>query len=166
MSKETYMSKETTLTENEEEMKALIMIMCGWVKRELYSHPTYESYTNSTLISNESFIAMVLLKRMKAFEIEVKIPDELILILEISTEGNPGKSLTLLYEILSRIPNLQKGHMLTCDDYIRLTGTGQFKTVWNKEDDKWMEDLWDSQKTDDGCNKVDYPEYWRELFKS
>lgn len=110
----------------------------------------------------ESFIGQILLKRLKVFEVKVKIPIHLYLILIVGI-NNPGMILGSFYKILSSIPNLKEDYTIRVEDFIRVFGD-TFPDSENKESEELMHKYWDEQKTGEGLNKVDSPSEWLKLF--
>lgn len=110
----------------------------------------------------ESFVGKVLLKRLKVFEVKVKIPIHLYLILIVGID-NPGMILGSFYKILSSIPNLKEEYTIRTQDFIRVFGD-VFPDSEDKNSEELMHKFWDEQKDDKGLNKVDKPSEWLRLF--
>ena len=139
-----------------------------------------------------SFIAKVLRKKLEVFKINVKLPDPLIMLIEICTESNPGISQLMLKEILTKVKSRKKlnpdvEYVITPDDF-SLTYPNEFpvmdnspspsaglppfmKDAWkslNPSTSNWEEyfhKAWDAQKDEnDGHNKCDTPEWWWEIY--
>lgn len=118
---------------------------------------------HDTVYIEDSFIAQVILKRMEAFKVPIRIPDPLIALIELTTGSNPGMSLIMLHEIMRNIPDLKSNHEILPEDFIRVY-TNEFPDVrlpkWNEH----FTNIWDQQKCE-GSNQVDGPKYWLDLFK-
>ena len=116
--------------------------------------------------NSQSFIAKVLRKKIEVFEIPIKIPDYLLIIIELCTGSNPGVSQVMLKEVMKHIPDLAPDHEITPMDF-SLTYFNDFPDMTTNP--KWSEDfsrLWDEQKSPDGQNLCDTREWWMECFKS
>ena len=112
----------------------------------------------------QSFIARVLRKKMEVFQVPVNIPDYLLILIELCTQGNPGVSQVMLKEILSAIPNLQPGHEVKPDDFSRVY-TADFPSMESPRWEQHFQELWDAQKNCEGKNLCDTADWWMELFK-
>lgn len=131
-----------------------------------------------------SFIAKVLRKKMEVFNIHVKLPDPLIMLIEICTDSNPGISQLILKRVLlhSKCKSIPEGQMyeVTPTDF-SLTFPEEFPIVNTTSDEesvppfmryqrvnpKWEEifhEEWDAQKNENGANKCDTPEWWMEIY--
>lgn len=116
--------------------------------------------------NSQSFTARVLRKKIEVFKIPIKVPDYLIMLIEMCTGGNPGVSQLMLKEIMSRVPNLQPDYEITPMDF-SLTYPSSFPIM--SENPKWEEHfskMWDAQKDENGQNKCDTRDWWMEVFKS
>lgn len=157
-----------TAEESKELLITLMRIYSHWVLESL-SNPEKCS-TRTPELFEKSFICKVLDKRLEAFSIDVKVPDYLILIIELCTEGNPGQSLMILSEILENIPHLKSGHIIEPMDFARVY-KDKFPVVRvYPEMNSRLQDRWSSQKITpreslDSDNQCDYPEYWTKFFE-
>ena len=119
-------------------------------------------YDGSSDYSKESFIARVLRKKLEVFNVPVKVPDELLMIIEVCTGGNPGISQLMLKEIIGK--NCPKDKVLTHEDFVRAF-TMEFPVIsvypkWEKH----FSGAWDKQKDENGNNLCDTPLWWLECF--
>lgn len=112
--------------------------------------------------NKQSFIAQILRKKMEAFNIKINIPDELIMLIEIATNSNPGVSQVMLHEILMSIRDLKEGYTIQPMDFARKY-PDRFLMMDNPEDEEYFRKLWDAQKSPSG-NRCDTVEYWMECF--
>ena len=71
-------------------------------------------------VYDSSFICKVIDNRMKTFNIDIHIPDHLIVLIDLCTGSNPGMSFMMLSEILEKIPDLKYGHLIQPDDFVRV----------------------------------------------
>ena len=116
---------------------------------------------------NESdipFITKLLLKKLEAFNIDIKLPPHLPAIIEVCTNCNPGLSQVMLKEILDNVNNLTEGYCITTDDFIRVYHN-EFPVVDIDEWNEHFKKLWDKQKSPNGGNLCDTREWWMEVFK-
>ena len=111
-----------------------------------------------------SFIAKIIRKKFEAFQIPIKIPNLLLMLIEICTDSNPGVSQIMLKEVLSRIPNLEPDYQVMPTDFVRVYAT-EFPLMKNPKWEEYFSKLWDAQKSD-GNNLCDTRDWWMELFKS
>lgn len=109
-----------------------------------------------------SFIAKVLRKKMEAFGIDVKLPDPLIMIIETCTQSNPGVSQLLLKKVLAQRSNVDSDNVVTPTMFALAFGES-FPVMSDHTWEKRLHDEWDAQKAEDGSNKCDTPEWWRDF---
>lgn len=114
--------------------------------------------------NSQSFIARVLRKKMEVFQIPVNIPDYLLILIELCTQGNPGVSQVMLKEVLSAVPNLQSGYEVKPSDFSRVY-MAEFPSMESPRWEKHFQELWDAQKNSEGNNMCDTVDWWMELFK-
>lgn len=125
--------------------------------------------TNGSLMTmdkeyNEhSFIARVLRKKMEVFEIPVKIPDDILVFIEVCVGNNPGYAQLMLKDFLGRnfIPNNVIGYTDIAKAYpisfpIVLEEGGEWEIYFSKK--------WQDQKAEDGSNLCDTRGWWMESF--
>ena len=164
--------------------KLLIVWSMNKDKNEVMFNPEYEQY---------SFIAKVLRKKLEVFKINVKLPDPLIMLIEICTESNPGISQLMLKEILMKVKSRGKSfcpdeeYVITPEDF-SWTYPNEFPVINNSPSpeaglppfikDEWkslhpstsnweeyFHKMWDDQKVPDtGSNKCDTLEWWWEIY--
>lgn len=119
----------------------------------------------------DMFISKMLRKKFEVFDINIVLPDMLLLILSICTDGNPGVTQVLVKEILESIKShkgpIPSGYVIDSMDFSLcypmefpiLDAPGMY--------DKYLE-IWDGQKyqTQFGLNnKCDTVEWWKEVMK-
>lgn len=119
-------------------------------------------YKEDKEYNSQSFIARIIRKKMEVFKIDVKIPDELLMIIEICTGSNPGVSQVMLHEIMSKITSLTEGYLITPNDFTRVY-PNDFPCIDNPKWDDHFAKLWESQKFN-GSNLCDTPNWWKECF--
>lgn len=128
-----------------------------------------QEVTNTFIDENEKdFISKVIYYRTKEFNL--KIPTELGYIISVCSGGNPGMAIIIYYELLKGIiKNNGKfprdgSYIITPIDFALVFGNSFPNMEIESQQNKFQE-LWDAQKTEDGRNKVDDPEYWDQLFE-
>lgn len=124
---------------------------------------TEQNYDGTSEYSQQSFIAQVLRKKMEVFKIPVKIPDVLIAIIEVCTNGNPGISQLMLRDIIG--DSRKKGSTLTPDDFARVYPISFPVVEDGNEWDKYFSKKWEEQKNpSNGSNLCDTPTWWLSRF--
>lgn len=123
-------------------------------------------------VVNDIFIAKVLLKKFKAFNINIVLPDELLLLLFICTEDNPGQSQlilkVLLEDIKNKIKTIPDNYIITPEDFSHCFNS--FPIMQDKEINDKYHKLWNKQKIKrnnpfESDNLCDTPEWWYEAIK-
>ena len=125
--------------------------------------------------SNEvPILSKIIYKRMEALShatnidsMIINIPDEFYLILSVMANG-PGCALIMLHKLIESAAKLNGGKLkpgYTMDETAFIEAFPVFyDTSESDVDRKFWEDIWDSQKDENGKNKVDQVSYWMELF--
>jgi hypothetical protein len=119
------------------------------------------------------FTSQIILKKFKAFDIDIVLPDELLLMLYICTEGNPGQFQILLKDLLNSIVKnhgcaISKGYIITSTDFAYAFPM-HFPVMSMPEVNAKYEALWDGQKRErknpmESDNKCDTIEWWKEVM--
>lgn len=117
----------------------------------------------------ESFIGQMITKKFEAFDIDIKLLDPFVMIIDLCTDSNPGVSQLMIKEILENVPDLKPGHTITTWDFLRIHDN-KFPRMSYPDINEKYEKLWNAQKkkrtsTYASDNKVDTKEYWLEIFK-
>lgn len=117
------------------------------------------------------FTSQILLKKLDAYGINIFLPDMLLFILYVCTDGNPGQVQILLKELLKSIKSrkgpIPNGYRITSDDF-GFCFTTTFPIMEIKEVNEKYEKLWDEQKYWKGdyrANKCDTIEWWKEVME-
>ena len=125
--------------------------------------------------SNEvPILSKIAYKRMEALShaanidgMIINISDEFYLILSVMANG-PGCALIMLHKLIESAAKLNGGKLkpgYTMDEAAFIeTFPIFYDTSESDVDRKLWEDIWDSQKDENGKNKVDQVSYWTELF--
>lgn len=151
------------MMDRNEKLGMLAQLLMLWQLGENKRSPRIIESEEDELIDG-SFVPKILVKRMKVYGIPIQLPLELLAILEIGLNSNPGYSLVCLYEIIKAIPDLKPQHIITANDFVRVF-PDYFPDIDDPKIFKRLEEMWDNQKTPDRLNKVDSRAYWMELFK-
>lgn len=123
---------------------------------------------------NNTFIFQMIRKKFDVFGIKIVLPDELLAIITICTNSNPGQSQILLKYLLdnikSRIGAIPEGYVVTADDFTHAF-TMRFPILHEFDDlNEKFRKLWDGQKKEkkkewESDNKCDTPEWWLEVME-
>ena len=121
-------------------------------------------------VYDSSFICKVIDNRMKTFNIDIHIPDHLIVLIDLCTGSNPGMSFMMLSEILEKIPDLKYGHLIQPDDFVRVYGSkfpilSMYSDISDRLEKKWDMQKLETPKDFDTDNQCDYKYYWTRFFK-
>jgi len=115
----------------------------------------------------DMFISKVLLKKFEVFEIDIVLPDMLLLILDLCVEGNPGQVQIVLKDLLESIVKrngkIPKGYIIKSED-VGFAFPMDFPILAIPELNKKYEQKWDAQKSG-GRNLCDTPEWWLEVME-
>lgn len=121
----------------------------------------------------ELFTSQVLIKKFNVFNIDIVLPDMLLLILNICTNNNPGQIQIILKDLLNDIKKrkgpIKAGYVVTSNDF-------SFCFPWNfpiieiPEINAKYESLWMGQKierdkpmmSDNLCDTI---EWWKEVME-
>lgn len=121
----------------------------------------------------ELFTSQVLLKKFNVFNIDIVLPDMLLLILHICTNNNPGQIQIILKDLLNSIKKrtgpIKPGYVITSNDF-SLCFAWNFPIVEIPEINAKYESLWMGQKierdkpmmSDNLCDTV---EWWKEVME-
>ena len=139
----------------------------------------FENERKGTMTSHDPevedmFISKILLKKFKAFNIDIILPDPLLLILDVCCESNPGQVQIILKDLLNDIKKrsgkpIPKGYVITSTDFSMCFPTSFPITEIDHINEKYMK-LWDEQKREtknilESDNKCDTAEWWLEVME-
>lgn len=120
------------------------------------------------------FISQVIHKKFDIFGINIVLPDELLAIITICTNSNPGQSQVLLKYLLEDIKKrkgpIPKGYVITANDFTHAFST-RFPVLHEFDDlNEKFQKMWDAQKKErvnplDNDNLCDTPEWWLEVME-
>lgn len=109
------------------------------------------------------FIPSILLKKFKVFNIDIVLPDELLILLMLCSDGNPGLVQAILMDLLESIKDkngpIPKGYIITAHDFA-LAFPNEFpiikdETILNKYIEKY-----DTKIKRREYNLCDTPDFW------
>lgn len=116
----------------------------------------------------KEFIPSILLKKFKVFNIDIVLPDELLILLTLCSDGNPGLVQAILMDLLESIKDkngpIPKGYIITAYDFA-FAFPMKFPIIKDKEIyNKYLEKFDREIKTPDG-NLCDTPEWWLKVME-
>lgn len=124
---------------------------------------------------NEIFSAKILLKKFKVFDIDIVLPDYLLLLLDVCVDGNPGQIQIVLKDLLNHIKNnrgsIPAGYVITSTDFAYCFAN-DFPIMDIPEINEKYHKLWDGQKKErtksspfESDNLCDTIEWWKEVME-
>jgi hypothetical protein len=134
--------------------------------REEDSYHT-KMYDEDELLSH-MFAARVLLKKLQYLNIDVWIPKDCLVILELCCNSSPGMIQLMTHRLLASMKankkdDYRKGCHINSTDFL-MAFPDEFPLMSYYPDvEKFYNDEWDNQKTEDGSNKVDTMEWWADV---
>ena len=141
-----------------------------------------EEYNNKDMSLHDEnfkdiFTSKMILDKFNKFGINIVLPDMLLFIFYICTEGNPGQFQVILKDLLNNIKQrrgpIQSGYVITTIDFCMCFMTNFPITDIESINDKYLK-LWDAQKKPDefdSCNSFksdnlcDTVEWWKEVME-
>ena len=129
-------------------------------------------------IEQYSFICQIMYKKLEGFNFKIKIPFQLLTILEVCTHSNPGQSQALLLNILYDLRgrnDIKEGYIIKPEDFVYTYGD-RFPFMNIQEENDLAYETWNNQKINKSDfekynitnnyyadNKVDYRIFWEDL---
>ena len=116
----------------------------------------------------DAFIPGMLVKKMKAFGVDIFLPDPLLLLIDVCTESNPGQAQIILKDLLNsiveRTGKIKKGYMISAEDVAECWPTSFPIVSLNPElyERKWIDQKTNKAFSDNLC---DTPEWWLEVME-
>ena len=141
----------------------------AWV--ELEKHNKDMKVHNEEI--EEIFTNKMILKKFKAFGIDIVLPDMLLMILAICTDCNPGQFQIILKDLLNNIKQrkgpIPAGYVITPMDF-SLCFRIDFPITEIPHVNAKYEKLWNGQKKEnpkdlESDNLCDTPEWWKEVME-
>lgn len=129
-----------------------------------------ESFHNELL--EKSFVSKILLKKFDTFGIDIKLPDELLFLLSLCSNENPGLVQVILMDLLKNIKSAQgpipKGYKITASDFANAFPM-EFPIIENEKIYNKYVEKFDAIKIidDNGCpvNLCDTKEWWMRVMQ-
>lgn len=161
---------------NNEEVKE-IEDLCAMVFIKWYKVGTRRDEEMHNIIMENSFTAKILTKKFEAFDIGIKLPDELLLILGTCSGENPGLVQAILMDLLQSIKDkkgspIPRGYEITPSDVV-----GAFPLRWpilkdpeiyNEYISKYDATIKDKATDSNGnkFNACDTKEFWLQVMEA
>ena len=119
-------------------------------------------------VPDELFTPKIIKKKFEVFNIDIKLPSYLLVILDICSESNPGLVQVILMDLLEDIKNrkgpIPKGYEVSPDDF-SYAFPMKFPIITDKEIyNKYLEKFDREVKTPNG-NLCDTPEWWLKVME-
>ena len=160
---------------NNEEVKE-IEDLCAMVFIKWHIGAQHDEKTHDMIMKN-SFTAKILTKKFEAFDIGIKLPDELLLILGTCSGENPGLVQAILMDLLQSIKDkkgspIPRGYEITPSDVV-----GAFPLRWpiledpeiyNEYISKYDATIKDKATDSNGnkFNACDTKEFWLQVMEA
>lgn len=123
------------------------------------------------VIKSELFTARIILQKFEVFNIDIVLPDMLLILLSTCVNENPGMFQIVLKDLLNNIKErkgpIPNGYTITADDFAMCFGDSfpilDIKRIEEKYSKMWQEQKRESEAwgTDNLC---DTPEWWKEVM--
>ena len=161
--------KEKTIMTIEEKKELCTKAFINWFLQERDNH----DFKNHDKEIADLFTSQVLLKKFDVFDIDIVLPDMLLMILHICTNNNPGQVQIILKDLLNDIKkrkgSIKPGYVITTNDF-SLYFIRDFPIVEVPEINAKYESLWMGQKIENNDsfgsdNLCDTIEWWKEVME-
>lgn len=155
--------------------KDCAQVLITWSMLEC-TNPTKIFRFQNDETEERAFTTNVLIKKLKAFDIDIKIPDPLFILIAVCVNDNPGMCQIMLKMILENICNIRgskipKGYVITSEDFVDAFPNDfplmyEYKEMEELFLQKYMEQkdksLMDTPLHSD--NLMDTKEWWYEVY--
>lgn len=118
------------------------------------------------------FTSKMILKKFEVFNIDIVLPDMLLLMLYICTEGNPGMFQVILKDLLNHIKEeigpIPSGYVINVDDATKCFTAPPILDIPEIQDkycNLWQEQKGERQGSLSSDNLCDTPEWWKEVME-
>ncbi len=145
-------------------------LLISWFTREKSG---YDMSIHDSEIAN-TFIAKMLIKKFDVFDVDIVLPDELILMLDLCCDLNPGIVQIVLADLLGniskRLEGIPKGHIINTNDFT-LCFSNSFPIMNIESINSKYKEMWDNQKKIgkaglfESDNLCDTSEYWLSFMR-
>ena len=157
------------MTDNEKDIQETTelcsRIFIAWTMRN--SNPV----KHNMKLLGELFTPRVLLKKFEAFDIDIGLPDDLLCLIAVCCNENPGQAQLILKELLISIRHrkgpISKGYIITSEDF-GFAFPLSFPIMADEKINKEYYKKWDAQKYNkDGhlLNSCDTIGWWKEVME-
>ena len=158
------------MTDNEKDIQETIelcsRVFIAWTMRD-----SNNPVEHNMKLLGELFTPRVLLKKLEAFDIDIGLPDDLLCLIAICCNENPGQAQLILKELLISIRHrkglIPKGYIITPEDF-GFAFPLSFPIMADKKINKEYYKKWDAQKYNkDGhlLNACDTIGWWKEVME-
>ena len=119
------------------------------------------------------FTSQIILHKFKVFDVDIVLPDMLLLMLNVCVDNNPGMFQIILKDLLNSIKMrkgpIPDGYVITTEDF-SLCFLTDFPIIDISHIYKKYEKFWDAQKKEthedfESDNLCDTPEWWKEVME-
>ena len=157
------------MTDNEKDIQEITelcsRVFIAWTMRD--SNPV----EHNMKLLGELFTPRVLLKKFEAFDIDIGLPDDLLCLIAVCCNENPGQAQLILKELLISIRHrkgpIPKGYIITSEDF-GFAFPLSFPIMADEKINKEYYKKWDAQKYNkDGhlLNSCDTIDWWKEVME-
>ena len=158
------------MTDNEKDIQETIelcsRVFIAWTMRD-----SNNPVEHNMKLLGELFTPRVLLKKLEAFDIDIGLPDDLLCLIAICCNENPGQAQLILKELLISIRHrkglIPKGYIITPEDF-GFAFPLSFPIMADEKINKEYYKKWDAQKYNkDGhlLNACDTIGWWKEVME-
>lgn len=121
----------------------------------------------------KELITQILRKRLQAAEVDIVLPDALILLIMTCTDGNPGQSLLILSDLLEsicrKIGKIPAGYVITSKDFSQAFPSGwpimKMKPVNEQYSQKWKNQKKEPMFSWETDNNIDMVGWWKKFVE-
>ena len=131
----------------------------------------YDPAKHNMEILDDMFTPRVLLKKFEVFDIDIVLPDKLLILIAVCCNENPGQAQLILKELLISIRHrkglIPKGYIITPEDF-GFAFPLSFPIMADEKINKEYYKKWDAQKYNkDGhlLNACDTIGWWKEVME-
>ena len=158
------------MTDNEKDIQETTelcsRVFIAWTMRD-----SNNPVEHNMKLLGELFTPRVLLKKLEAFDIDIGLPDDLLCLIAICCNENPGQAQLILKELLISIRHrkglIPKGYIITPEDF-GFAFPLSFPIMADEKINKEYYKKWDAQKYNkDGhlLNACDTIGWWKEVME-
>lgn len=157
------------MTELEETLEMCGKVLIAWQLRYNTQGDYASNYEHDPEIAN-MFLTKMINKKFDAFDVDIVLPDDLIVLLAVAVNGNPGQFQIVLKDILNAAvkrtgKKLPRKYVVTPQDFTGACPTAFPIMLIPSVNDKYHK-MYDAQKSIGVFgtnNKMDTPDWWLEV---